>query len=104
MRASTCAPCGGFRVSLRISSSPASRESMFGTVRMEIRARAESTIWFDEPRMGWDSKAITVREGRVQSLSYTEKARSPASPTPFSSPVARANSASSKGSRRMRAR
>ena len=39
---------------------------MFGTVRMEMRARAESTIWFEEPRIGCDSNAITVSEGRVQ--------------------------------------
>ena len=59
-------PKGGFVVSFRTSNSPASRESMFGTVRMEIRARAESTIWFEDPRMGWDSNAITVSDGRVQ--------------------------------------
>ena len=42
---------------------------MFGTVRSDRRARAESTIWFDEPWIGCDSMAITVRDGRVQSCS-----------------------------------
>ena len=39
---------------------------MSGTVRIEMRARAASTIWFEEPWIGCDSNAITVREGRVQ--------------------------------------
>ena len=45
---------------------------MFGTVRIDSRARAESTIWFDDSWTVCDSNAITVRDGRVQSLSYTE--------------------------------
>ena len=39
---------------------------MSGTVRIDKRARAESTIWFEDPWIGCDSKAITVRDGRVQ--------------------------------------
>src|SRR5439155_12846237 len=59
-------PWGGLLVSFLISSHAALRPSMLGTVRSERRARAESTIWFDEPWIGWDSIAITVSEGRVQ--------------------------------------
>src|SRR6266516_2963924 len=53
----TLALSGGFAVSFLTRSPPALRPSMF---------------WFDEPWMGWDSIAITVSEGRVQILSYTE--------------------------------
>ena len=91
-------------MSFRTSSSPASRESMSGTVRIEMRARAESTIWFDEPWIGCDSKAITVNEGRVQIDSKAENPFSPVSLTPGRSPACRASLLASKGSRRKRAR
>ena len=42
---------------------------MFGTVRSDSRARAASMIWFDEPWIARDSKAITVSDGRVQIFS-----------------------------------
>ncbi len=69
IRAVTLAPWGGFVVSFLTSRRPASFPSMSGTVRNERRARAASMIWFEEPWMGRASKAITVREGRVQSFS-----------------------------------
>src|SRR5687767_11459556 len=65
----TFAPYGGLDVSFFTSSAPALRPSMFGTVRSESRARAESTIWLEDPLNSWDSVAITVSEGRVQILS-----------------------------------
>src|SRR6185436_9720827 len=68
----TLTPCGGLAVSFLMRSQAALRPSMLGTVRSERRARAESTIWFDEPWISWDSIAITVSDGRVHILSYTE--------------------------------
>jgi hypothetical protein len=69
IRADTWAPAGGFAVSRRTRSSPASWESIAGTVRIESRARAESRIWFEEPCSGWASMAMTVSDGRVQTCS-----------------------------------
>jgi hypothetical protein len=72
MRAVKFAPYGGFEVSFLISSLPASPASMFGTVRSDSRARAESTIWLDDPRMGCDSRAITVSNGRPDTCASLE--------------------------------
>src|SRR5918994_262523 len=82
----TLVPWGGVAGSFLTRSAPALRPSMLGTVRSESRARAESTIWLDDPWMGCDSMAITVSEGRVQILSYTEYFFSPASFRPFTRP------------------
>ncbi len=48
---------------------PAAVPFMLGTVRSERRAVTMSMIWFEEPLIARDSKAITVSEGRVQSCS-----------------------------------
>src|SRR6185436_2574830 len=55
----TSTPNGGCLVSFFTSCSPALRPSMSGTVRKLSRARAESTIWLDDPAFLFDDVAIT---------------------------------------------
>src|SRR5436309_7137991 len=100
----TCTPQGGFSLSRLTRRSRISLGFWLGTIRMQTLARAESTIWFEDPLIGEASRAMIVRAGRVQSLSYTLNCVSPFSLRPFTSPPSERNFVSLKGSALKRAR